>query len=419
MASDIVQYATKSVHPAPFPMDYSYSTLRAVDALAGDGGSLEKAGWTRNGGTRATVTIHFPFGIIGFSGSPAYLCEIPEFAPGAPWPSPIWYVAYIPVPGSVPPIGNVAVIFVVYTVLLDGTIVVDQPASFASMAAIITNGQTWDAAVTAPVSGSDWVITLTAKHPGTIYNYLPFNFNGVNAVITFGPAGGGWTWQSQPNSCGSTMQVGLTAAGGNPTAGNANLVVTLLFPRGTVFVWFLGFRARWQFWANEYSFCFFVDPADDITESGFDATPSHNFLYAGVPKNVDLDGAPSSSAFAIYDSARALNVTGGQAACELNGVFWNVAFSDNSFAVVVPYTASLPLTGKSAQLMTAARCALPVAAASTGFPNGQVYLVGFLFDAVVVTKQYVLGSLIRYDGRIWKAMLTQAGASLFIAMETV
>src|ERR1019366_7080016 len=58
-----------------------------------------------------------------------------------------------------------------------------------------------------------------------------------------------------------------------------------------------------------------------------------------------------------------------------------------------------------------ARLGLPGAISA---PTDSVFVVGWLYDAMVITAEYALGSQVPYDGYTWIAMLAQPGATLFL-----
>jgi hypothetical protein len=151
-----------------------------------------------------------------------------------------------------------------------------------------------------------------------------------------------------------------------------------------------------------------------------------------VLKQCALDYGASAptvgSAFTHWDPARALAATYYDGPACLNG--YAGAF-DTNFALAVPVANGMEIDGKGANdpvpsgqqglpIVIPARLALPFAGVENGvMQTDYFFLVGWLFDAMVATAQYPLGSIVQYDGHHWIAMLAQPGATLFVCWDDV
>src|ERR1019366_799464 len=294
---------------------------------------------------------------------------------------------------------------------------VDQAASMAALAAAIQLFTQWDAAI-----GGSYTLTLTAKVAGTAANYSAMDYNGAQCVLMSGPSGGAWQWISASGLYGAQLAVTLVA---QPVPGHAyaNLQIDVLYPGGTTYTWTLGCRARYQFWANEYSLAFWCDPVDDVVEALSGGVAAyHSFFYAGIPRQCDLvyEFPPTAgSAFSHWDPARTLVANYNPGVDVLNGSYG--AFTGLNFALAVP-VASYEIDAKCAvdpvsssppgpAMAIPARLGLPGAISA---PTDSVFVVGWLYDAMVITAEYALGSQGPYDGYTWIAMLAQPGATLFL-----
>src|ERR1039458_3313231 len=410
----LVYYSSQRVtSPAPFPMDVGGTTAAAVNAI---GGLLSEAGWIQGpypGGSYATASFSFPFSIVGWEGLGISLCEIDA----------LWFQA---VTGSGPAtlsggVGSVPVV-------LNGDGSVNEPASMAALAAGVELFTQWNAVVV-----GTYYLNLTAKNPGPAANASTMGYNGAQCVLESGPIGGAWSWLSQTNPSGS--QVALTLiAGGASGAFVENLQIVMTFPGPPAgpqptYTWILGAKARWQFWANPYSLAFWVDPTDNIDEAG-DPYTYQSFFFAGVPRNCQVTygavpGGGISQAFAHWDPAQTLVANYNPGVAELNGNFYHPGPGSLNCSIAAPVANGYEIDGKAAvDPIPSGQVGLPIiipARLGLPFPGGYggaitTYVVGWLYDSMVATAQYPLGTTIAYDGHVWVALLAQAGATLFLCL---
>jgi len=395
-------------------MDVGGSTFAAVRAIADPGGYLAQAGWWQTGqGTYASAAGAYTNGGLAGASVGEVLGSIDgiEYQCGAPGPLPVSLS------------GDVLSVPLVYNG--DGSI--DSAASAANFAACIQTFSQWNAAIV-PVGGSNFDLNLTAKLPGPAANYSVIGpgYGGICAYLG-NPWGGAWQWKSAFGLYGAQIGVTLIA----PPLGSSlnNLQIVLAYPGGTTYTWTMAARARYQFWADDYSLCFWLYPADDVSEDG-DGHPDSTFFYAGVLKQCALDYGASAptvgSAFTHWDPARALAATYYDGPACLNG--YAGAFHTN-FALAVPVANGMEIDGKGANdpvptgqqglpIVIPARLGLPFAGVENGvMQTDYFFLAGWPFDAMVATAQYPLGSIVQYDGHHWVAMLAQPGATMFLAWD--
>jgi hypothetical protein len=411
-APPMVYYAATRVHSkSPFPMETNSTTVAAMEMLANTGGLLAQAGWTINppGSSYCTADIFVPFG-FGLSAS---FCLVDG-------------VVYQIVAGGGPPLedGPGGPVAVGQILNLDST--VNQAATAANLALAITTYSQFNA-VAVP-DGLYWNIVMTAKVPGPVANWSDIEASPGNLATN--NQNGAWQWLSAPNSVGSQIGVTLSTEG----YGSANLHVqqqyigsAALLPVGYTpppysSGYYLAQRAQWQFWADQYSLAFWVSPAEDEGGHAGDGSGGNNFYYAGVPQQcaVEYDTLPSegiSSAFAYWGNRATFNEPGNGASL-FNGQFVTANIGGAGFSIVAPSTyAGSPLCGKAGgPLITEARVGLP-------YSTGEMKLVGFLYDAMVVCDGYGLsatspdGTYVEYAGHIWVALIAQGGATLFLVWD--
>jgi len=394
-------------------MDVGGSTFAAVRAIADPGGYLAQAGWWQTGqGVYATASGSYPGGLGVVSiGTVLGTIDGVLYQVGAAGPLPTILVGDVL---SVP-------------VALAGDGSINSAASAANFAACVQLFSQWNAVIT-PVGGfggNGFNLNLTAKLPGPAANYSAMASGaGMICAGLGGACGGAWQWKSAFGLYGAQIGVTLIA----PPLGSSlnNLQIVLAYPGGTTYTWTMAARARYQFWVDDYSLCFWLYPADDVSEDG-DSHPDSTFFYAGVPRQCALDYGASAPtvgyAFTHWDPARALAATYYDGPACLNGY---AGTFDTNFALAVPVANGMEIDGKGANdpvpsgqqglpIVIPARLALPFAGVENGVMQTDYFiLVGWPFDAMVATAQYPLGSIVQYDGHHWIAMLAQAGATMFL-----
>lgn len=391
MSQPLIYYATHRVHsPKPFPLLSDTATiLSAIRTIADEGGWLSQAGWGIHmaGSTYATAGIWCPFG----------------FSTNTDWCTVDGVIYQIVAPDPAGPQQAMPGAPVTIPLILNEDATVNQAATAANLALGVTMFSQWDA--TASGSGLQWNIAMVARDPGPLPNYAVIGSNG-RWTTAVNNGGGGWQWLSAASPGAQQIAVSLHMGGVTPS-----LVLTVDYLSGlgsysTTF--FLGWRARWQFWANEYSFVFFVDPADDVSYGGW--YQYNSFFWAGVPRHAQLTFGyvpEISYAFGTWQSRTKFS-GGTNTATLLNGYF--ASGGDRGFDVLRSNSGTL-VSRDGYPLLLQARCGMPQS-------GGEMRVVGWLYDALVATAQYPLPAFINYDGHPWMALLsTSAGATLFVRWE--
>jgi hypothetical protein len=393
----------------PFPMDSNATTLAAVSLIADDGGLLDQAGWSKNAGgsSYAMADIYCPLGFELTSN----FCMVD----GAVY-------QIVPSGGSIAEAGPGGPVTVPQVLNFDLSL--NEAATAANLALAITTFSQFNAV--AAGAGTSWNMELTAKNPGPGANLS--DIEGYGAVTSAaGPSGGAWQWLSQTNPVGSQIGILLSAAGyssanlcieqqyiGIPASGPTPVYTT---------TYYLAFRAQWQFRADSYSLAFWVAPDEDEGLHAGDGNGDNNFYYGGVPRHceVTFGAEPTggvSSAFAYWGTRAAFNSPGNGASLFM-GDFVTGNPSGGGFSLAAPVSNGMPNCGKDGgPLIVEAHFGLP-------YTTGEMKLVGWLYDAIIVCDQYPLdsgpaspdGTYVSYDGHQWVAMLAQAGATLFLCWE--
>jgi hypothetical protein len=388
--SSVAYYGTHvKMSPAPFAMDYGGSTAAAVTQI---GAWLALAGWTASGGVPATATIQFPFGV----GAEAYLS--------------IDGISYTAVSGGTP--GSPTLVGSAVTIPLGGDLFDTVTANL--FAAAVTLFSQWNATVTM-TGASSFTLNLAAQTGGTAANASVIVCNEAYCVLSTVPWGGSVQYLSAPSINGEQIGVGL-AAYTPGYEGGVYLVVTTTYPGATpqpMTVCWCNCSGGWNFWADDYSMCLWMTGSVDV------GVPNgRGFIYSGVSRDCRLDyylGPPEYwPAFTTWDSLRTLLSQSGNGAAEMNGALYS---APSPFAVAVPNAGGYELDGKAAvNPIVGGLGSVPlVMQARLGLPyGGYMWLVGWLWDAIVVTAQYALGAFIGYDSKQWVCLLTQPGASLFL-----
>ena len=387
--SSVAYYAPHiKMSPAAFAMDYGGSTAAAVTQITA---WLADAGWTASGGVPATATIQFPSGV---SAEP-YLS--------------IDGISYTAVSGGTP--GSPTILGSAVTIPLGGDLADTVTANL--FAAAVTLFSQWNAAVVM-TGASSLTLNLTAKTPGTGANGSVIACDEAYCVLSTAPWGGAVNWLSALSI--NSERIGVSLAAYTPGyEGGVYLVVTTTYPgaipQPTTVCW-CNCSGGWNFWADDYSMCLWMTGTVDV------GVPNgRDFIYSGVSRDCRVEYLVSPAywpAFTTWDANRTLLSQSGNGAAEWNGVIYS---TPNPFAVACPNESAYELDGKAAvdPIVAGAGSVPLVMAARLGLPyGGGMWMVGWLWDAIVVTAQYTLGTLIGYDSQQWICMLTQPGASLFL-----
>lgn len=405
----LVYYApNKVVSPAPFPMDVAGTTAAAVSNIEA---MLASVGWSRtSGGSYATATFNFPFGLPGLSYG-AWSCSIDG-------------IAFCTASGGIP--GAWSLSDGLVTVFL-GSDAGDDAYAATVFAAAVTANSIWNATPAMGGGGDpgNFALDLTAKAIGPAANNSVLGYNAANCTVGQPPGGGANQWISAGSPCGSQLAVSLAPV---VDLGLGALQIVTLYPGGRTYTWLLACCASWNFWADDFSLALWITPG-----ASTEGTGNHTFYYAGVPRNCQVSwGMPPpggvSSAFTHWDPQQQLVANFNPGVAELDGYFYNPPGTQN-FAVAAPMPAptynAVELDAKSAvdpvvaigvPIVLPARIGLPWPGGYGGAPT--FYVVGWLYDAMVLTAQYALNSTVEYDGYVWVCLLSQPGASMFVCTPT-
>ena len=410
----LVYYAPHRIaSPAAFAMDYGGSTQAAVSAIAGAACWLEQAGWSISaaGSAFATAQFNFPSGV---SPQAAAYCVIDG-------------IAYLAVTGGSPG----------HPTLYGGTVTIplgadsDDAVTANLFAAAVTLFSQWTATPTM-TGAAAFTLGLVAKTAGPAANASVMTYNPAYCVLTTPPWGGADQWLSAASPNGSRLEVSL-AAYLPGYEGATYLIVTTLFPGTTTpVVKSFNCSAGWNFWADDFSLALWMSgTVDQGIPNGLD------FYYAGVAREVsiasNIEWPGVYSAFLHCDSAQTLIGANNASAADLFGTVSSYpATGPQSFALAAPASYAYEIDGKGAvdptppglPLIIPARLGLacPPGTYHTPideWPSGQIFLLGQLYDGIVLTAQYALGATIGYNSLRWVCLLAQPGASLFVCTGAV
>jgi hypothetical protein len=253
----------------------------------------------------------------------------------------------------------------------------------------------WNATITPASPG--WYITIIAKYAGPDYNYTSIGGGSTNNQ----PLGGAYAWQSAASPCGSQITVWFTSTPGE--VGSYNLNVYEAYPDlSTSYQYLVGGTPVYSFVGNNYGFA--------IVPMAPTSGPWESFYFTQVPY-CPL-GSCTSAAFAEWDGSQSLS-SGDFGHYELNGTSIGPgSVAGRGFVVATLSTdgsTNSPIRTKANnKLVDSALCGIGSLA------DGVTYLVGYLYDCILVCDAFPLASSITFGGHTWICILSEYNQSVFL-----
>jgi hypothetical protein len=372
---------------------------------------LLDAGWKQTGTTQATAAIGFPLGFPSAppgSTSPWVLPTERLAAFVAPFNAPgvkyVWYG-----PGEPNPTGFDGVNFTA------GVFIGGSPNASAGNLALKMDAGLWITTIVSDLAGNATGINFIARLPGTGGNNYFFDGNGGNSLGSGFSVGGGWIMESQcqqdnePAST-NTTKTRITAKTWGPNRLNLIAEVDGVDPFG----WILK-RGEWQGVATNYTvFLFEKTPFGAGDVYIFDTWLYAGSLYippeltvvkvgmilrfGGTQNTVGL-GTVFADVNTGVDGKKMLN--GGWGAGQFSFCFWHYEADTLEHltqrmgkSIMAPVLVMMPTTQPTNHLGV----------------SDEARVVGYLWDAFLVTEYHAPGTLIVEENQPYRATFAQLGA---------